>query len=363
MTARSILLGLTAAVLLSTSASAAGPIGSIHVGPWIGGAYTEDSTGQFIGCRAASVYPNGFAVLVSIRSDGSWSLEFSRQTGVMKPGETMAIDLTFDGQAQFHVFGRAIADNAITVQMPNNSGLISQFRKSKSMTVFSEGKIVGFNLDGTSQLISSLANCVAVVNQRGPSQNTDYTVKESPKVAAAPEPAPARSSSSGAVKPDDGGQLRIEAIELATNFILKGLLQNPRVLTQAETPAWLASLGAAWRSDEASGIVRIVPPAAGMDGLNIAAAVVALDAKECKGKFASARTTELVDSAAVFRAFSSCEDSAGPRLVYYFIVPRKKGGFVLFSVGAILTTEEARGVTKDDRLVGLQKAALVSVNQ
>jgi hypothetical protein len=157
--------------------------------------------------------------------------------------------------------------------------------------------------------------------------------------------------------------LRVEAIELATNFILQTALHNPKMLSQAETPAWLAMLGAAWRSDEASGIVRIIPPAAGLKGLDVAAAIVAADAKECKGKFASARTTELVDSDVVFRGFSSCEDLAGPRFVYYFIVPRPKGGFVLFSIASTMDSEPARGLTKDERLVGFQKAALVSVNQ
>jgi hypothetical protein len=58
-----------------------------------------------------------------------------------------------------------------------------------------------------------------------------------------------------------------------------------------------------------------------------------------------------------------CEDLAGPRLVCYFIVPRRKGGFVLFSVGSSMNTEEARSVTKDDGVVGFQKAALVTANQ
>jgi hypothetical protein len=40
----------------------------------------------------------------------------------------------------------------------------------------------------------------------------------------------------------------------------------------------------------------------------------------------------LVDSDVVFRGFSSCEDSGGARLSQYFIVSRKKGGFVVFSV-------------------------------
>jgi hypothetical protein len=37
------------------------------------------------------------------------------------------------------------------------------------------------------------------------------------------------------------------------------------------------------------------------------------DANDCKGKFASGRTSELVDSDVVFRGFSSCDDTDGAR--------------------------------------------------
>jgi hypothetical protein len=72
----------------------------------------------------------------------------------------------------------------------------------------------------------------------------------------------------------------------------------------------IASNGAAWRSDEAAGFVRIVPPQNNVT-----------DAKDCKGKFASGRMSEPVDSEVVFRGFASCEDSDGMRVAEYFIVP------------------------------------------
>jgi hypothetical protein len=112
-------------------------------------------------------------------------------------------------------------------------------------------------------------------------------------------------------------------------------------------PIAVAATGAAWSADEAVGFVRIVPPREGVKGLDVASAVVATDARDCKGKFASGRTSELVDSDVVFRGFSSCEDSEGPRISQYFIVSRKKGGFVLFSVLSNMKTEEAKTVAKD----------------
>jgi hypothetical protein len=42
------------------------------------------------------------------------------------------------------------------------------------------------------------------------------------------------------------------------------------------------------------------------------------DAKECKGKFASARNSELIDSEVVFRGMCSCEDSEKSIVAEYF---------------------------------------------
>jgi hypothetical protein len=160
----------------------------------------------------------------------------------------------------------------------------------------------------------------------------------------------------------DAAEIQIEAIELASNFILKTSLHNPKVLSRAETPPAL-STGAAWQSDEASGFVRIIPAQPGMKGLDVTAAVIAADAKECKGKFASARKSELIDSEVVFQGMGLCEDSDGVRLSHYFIVPRTRGGFVMFSVISNMKTELAQSVTKEEKLIGFRKAALVTVSR
>jgi hypothetical protein len=190
----------------------------------------------------------------------------------------------------------------------------------------------------------------------------DFSIKPIPKPVAASAPAPVPAVG-GSLTADSGAasspELQIEAIELASNFILKTSLHGAKVLNRAETPIDIAASGAAWRSEEAYGFVRIVPAQGNVKGLDVAAAVVGNDAKDCKGKFASGRTSELVDSDVVFRGFASCEDTSGARMAQYFIVPRRKGGFVMFSVLSNMKTEDARSVIKDERLVDFRKAALV----
>lgn len=153
----------------------------------------------------------------------------------------------------------------------------------------------------------------------------------------------------------------MEALQLASNFILKASLSNPRVLSRAETPTTLVNNGAAWKADDAVGFVRIIPAQEGVKGLDVASTIVANDAKDCKGKFASARNSELVDSDVVFRGMSSCEDSERSNISQYFILPRKAGEFVMFSVVTNLRIEEAKSPLREQKNTDFRKAALVAV--
>ena len=221
-----------AALTLCSSALAKGPFGSVSVGNWKGGAFTDDASGQFTGCSAGATYLSGIYFMVSIAPDGGWSLGFVHQSWQLVRTEAFPIDFTFDGQTQFHVFGSALTTNLVRVPMPNNSALLAQFRKSKSMTALAKRQLYQFNLDGTSQLLPTLANCVASVKANGLANAGDFSIKPIPKPVAASAPAPIPAVG-GSLTADSGAasspELQIEAIELASNFILKTSLHGAKV--------------------------------------------------------------------------------------------------------------------------------------
>jgi hypothetical protein len=347
---------LVAGCLFISSALANGPFGVARIGNWSLGAYSNDATGAFSHCAAATQYAGGLGFVVALDTGGIWTLGFTQPTWQLETGKSIPIDLTFDGQAQFHVFGAVKSPTIVIVSEPNNSALMKRFSKSSNVAAVAMGTLYQLLLSNAAQVVPALANCRSVAKRRGVTDLGDLSAK------APPKPSVVVSS----LKPDQpqagSPEFQIEAIELATNFILKSALRNPQVLPRSETPAEYVSFAAAWKSDEAFGIVRIVPPQANLKGIDVAAAVAAGDAKDCKGKFASGRMSELVDSDVVFRGFASCDDTDGPRTAQYFIVPRKKGGFILFSVVSSMKTEQSRAVVKDEKLVDFRKAALTAAS-
>ncbi|HXU21295.1 MAG TPA: serine protease [Verrucomicrobiae bacterium] len=172
-------------VLVPFASQARGPYGSITVGNWKGGAYTDDKSGAFSNCAASAVYQSGIVFLVSVGQDFSWTLGFAHENWKLTPGEAFALALTFDGQQAIHVQGLPIGNNLVKVSMPANSTLIGQFRKAKMMTAFAQGQLFQFDLKQTAQLLPSLANCVAVVKKNGLANAGEFAVALTKPAAAA----------------------------------------------------------------------------------------------------------------------------------------------------------------------------------
>ena len=167
-------------------AEARGPYGTISVGNWKGGAFTNDKTGDFSHCGATAMYQNGIIFVVMIDATPSWSLGFAHDSWTLASGKAFPIQLTFDGQAPVNVHGIAVTDKLLRVPMPDTSNLIGQFRKARSMSAYAQGQLLQFNLDQTGQLLPTLVNCVAKVKQLGVANVGDFSVpRPAARVAAA----------------------------------------------------------------------------------------------------------------------------------------------------------------------------------
>jgi S1-C subfamily serine protease len=180
-------------VLSATSSHARGPYGSITVGNWQGGAYTNDKNGAFTHCAAGSTYQSGIYFVVSIGENGSWRLGFAHESWRLTTGEAFPLALTFDGQPTFNVYGMPIGAQLVNVEMPTNSALITQFRKARVMTAFAQGQLFQFNLNQTAQLLPSLLNCVLSVKKKGVSNAGEFAVA-APAAAPPPNAAPANAA-------------------------------------------------------------------------------------------------------------------------------------------------------------------------
>ena len=163
-----VVIGALLAMAVSIAgAEARGPYGTVNVGNWKGGAFTNDQTGAFGYCAAGASYDSGIHFMVMVDQAMGWSLAFQHPQSKFTNNQAFPIALTFDGQRPFYVQGVPIGESLVKLPMPTDSELIGQFRKAKAMTAFTQGQLYQFKLDQTATLLRTLANCVAVVKQQG----------------------------------------------------------------------------------------------------------------------------------------------------------------------------------------------------
>jgi S1-C subfamily serine protease len=166
--------------------SARGPYGSINVGNWQGGAYTNDKTGSFSHCAAGATYESGIHFVVSVSDNFTWKLGFAHEKWQLTLGAAFPIALTFDGQPAINVQGLPLGSNLLSVEMPANSALISQFRKAKFMTAFAQGQMFQFSLAQTAQLLPTLVSCVVSIKKNGIASAGEFAVASANSGVAKP---------------------------------------------------------------------------------------------------------------------------------------------------------------------------------
>lgn len=168
---------------------------------------------------------------------------------------------------------------------------------------------------------------------------------ETPAIAAAPPPFPVQPTQPTAS----------EEIKLAQDFFTTARLSNARLVV-TDKPAALASFAAVWRSDNAAGAVKIIPPGPDVSGIAIASNLIAVDPQMCQGNFATARSSATIERNVVFSAVLSCTEANEQRSAQYFITQRRQGGFVVFAVVGSGAADGSAG-SDQQRLDLLAKAA------
>jgi hypothetical protein len=127
-------------------------------------------------------------------------------------------------------------------------------------------------------------------------------------------------------------ELEMAATRIATNLLLQAKLPNARLLAGTETPADLKGRGAVWTSDMGLGAVELLPASTGKDPQQVASSMLSGDASQCKGDFASSRSSELVDGKIVTKANSLCTESSGMRSIRYYILQAEPAGYVVYAL-------------------------------
>jgi hypothetical protein len=180
-----LLLFAAVFVQISSTAHAKGPFGLIHVGAWRGGAFTDDGTNAFSHCAASSTYASGITLVVGQNASNGWLLGFASPAFHLTKGNTVPLDVTFDGEGEARLFATASSENMAIAILPPN--VAHAFQKASLMVAVAGRTTMQFNLTSTAPLLAALASCVTKIKADGINSAGDFTA---PKPVAAKSDTP-----------------------------------------------------------------------------------------------------------------------------------------------------------------------------
>jgi hypothetical protein len=320
------LLGLVAAVGFASLAEAA-TVKTFKAGTWDASVHAED--GVFTHCAASAVYKSGIAVIFSIDKSFSWVVAFSHRNWKYEIGETYPVAFTVDDMKPLTARATAYTTSAVRIQLKDSAELFARFKQGRVLRVATARKTVfEFNLTGTNEMLAVLLDCAGAKGglKSVPMVSNPFGTSS----ASAPSQSPPRSAPPPQL---NDAAFQAEATALAANLLSAADMTGYRMMETAEVPQMKGDVRWIIPSKEAIGSIRIFPSMDKEEQRAIGGQLIADDAKECRGKFASGSMPE-DDKGGTARAFTVCEAGSGPITMYYFTVPRSRGGAYVIATGS-----------------------------
>jgi S1-C subfamily serine protease len=233
-------VGLSASVAI-----AAGPFGSIHVGNWVGGAFTDDRTDTFSHCSASSEDQDRNSVAVEERSNGAMSLSFGDAAWHLRLGERFPVAITFDDRAHFQVSSTATADAMAESKVPNKA-FLAWFMKSHLMIVRAKNQALHWRLISPDTLLATIANCVDKMRTSGTASAGDFSVPTPPVPATKEATVPITAEAPSAMQ----SQVAMSS----------SLLSTPATIAPGSTPTTRSAAAASPKEPTTTGALEPLGP-------------------------------------------------------------------------------------------------------
>jgi hypothetical protein len=304
------LLKVLGIILLVTAvALPALPAGAFTSGGWEGQANRDDD-GTFRDCTMTADYANGITLAFIISRDFGWGLVLANEKWNLQVGVDEPVTLAIDELAPIAGTAKVVDVHGILVPLDNADPVVEAMRAGHTLAVITPAGEVSFKLSGTRDAIAALARCVGENLDAEKAGGIEAKAPEGPK--------------------DNGNKLFTvsEAEAFASNLLATAGITNYEMADPSETP--MPSFDVVWTYENGIVAALVGYKEMGFVDLDAAAnAVMADDAKNCTGDFASGRKiSEPAEQVRVKRLFTTCRSAGKSVEIHYTLVKTKSGHLI-----------------------------------
>ena len=293
---------------LAVAAVLAVPAQAFTSGGWQGQANRDDD-GSFRDCTMTADYANGITLAFIISRDFGWGLVLANDKWNLQVGVEEPVTLSIDKLAPIVGTAKVVDAHGILVPLDNADPVVEAMRGGHKLAVVTPAGDVSFELSGTRDAIAALARCV--------SENSR------PRRPAASRPRRRRPATIA-----NKLFTASEAEAFASDLLASAGISDYEMTDPSETP--MPSFDVVWTYE--NGIVAALVGYKEMRAVDLdvaADAVMADDAKNCTGNFASGRKiSEPAKLVSVKRLFTSCRSAGKSVEIHYTLVKTKSGHLI-----------------------------------
>ncbi|GGF45940.1 serine protease [Azorhizobium oxalatiphilum] len=174
-------------------------IDKYKVNAWNVSVYEDDDTGDFSHCVAYAEYKSGIVLNFVLNSKYNWGLLLFDVPGRFSKDDRFEVKYMVDRGVVRAAQAKAINGKAIYVPLPDNVALFREMRAGVRLHIDVRNRISTFRLDGTSDMLAALADCVR--KRRGAPASADATPREDDAPPREGAPKNARQDKPGASSP------------------------------------------------------------------------------------------------------------------------------------------------------------------
>ena len=295
--------------IVTAALFAAPPAQAFTSGGWQGQANRDDD-GTFRDCTMTADYANGITLAFIISRDFGWGLVLANDKWNLQVDVEEPVTLSIDKLAPIAGTAKVVDAHGILVPLDNADPMVEAMRGGHRLAVVTPAGDVSFELSGTRDAIAALARCV--------SENLEA------EKAGGVE---AKAQEAG----DDRGNKLFTASEaeaFASDLLASAGISDYEMSDPSETP--MPSFDVVWTYE--NGIVAALVGYKEMRAVDLdvaANAVMADDAKNCTGDFASGRKiSEPAKLVSVKRLFTTCRSAGKSVEIHYTLVKTKSGHLI-----------------------------------
>ena len=310
-----------AASLLSGSAAHAANDSSIRIGDWILRPHFSEQKDKrqkdkrLDRCSAQLTNADRITMIYSLDTHYMWTFELSNPSWNFPSGSKFDVSFGNRERGFFRQRVAALDAQLVRVLLPDSLNSFEAFRRLFKLDVVAGGLTTQFDLAYANQVLLALTQCVTKFGT---------TVKSKAAVAAFLK------SPIGPTAAANGDPAIVqEAFSLAGAIVAEGEIAKAAALKPDEIPDGVSG-DTVWKVADNLFTISVLPKdavPAEIGDLNDL--IVGGDAQRCRGDFFAGAMLDVVESATIARAYTTCQTQQATTSTYYFAMPRKQGGLYL----------------------------------